>query len=273
MIPLFVQIGFLPITLWDILDVLIVGYLIYYLYRLLKGSIAVNIFVALIVIFVVSGIVKQLEMTMLSRIMSAVTNVGLIAVLIVFQPEVRGFLTALGRGTLKGRLNFWNRLVNNSLQTNSQKEQHIHDIIRAAEIFSKYKVGALIVFTTNPDMEIFQQSGVVVNGEISTPLLESIFNKHSPLHDGAVIISGGIIKRASTILPVSEQKNIPKSLGLRHRAALGITEGTEAIALIISEQNGKISIARNGKINRGLTSDQLDKYLRKVFGETSDLET
>ncbi|MEM7105458.1 MAG: diadenylate cyclase CdaA [Bacteroidota bacterium] len=267
MIDLFVKIGFLPITIWDILDILIVGFIIYQVFRLLRGSIAFNIFIGLILIYVLSALVQLLHMDLLATIMSQFANVGVLALLIVFQPEVRRFLIVLGTNTLKGRINFLKRIFNKSWDDPLGMENQIRDVIRAVENFSKSKTGALMVFTTNPNLQSAESSGVKLNADISSALLETIFHKESPLHDGAVIISEGKIIAASCILPVSDNSELPKRAGLRHRAGVGITEGTEAMAVIVSEQTGKISVARDGKLNSNLTPDQLDKYLRIIFSQ------
>lgn len=267
MIDLFIKIGFLPITIWDMLDILIVGYLIFQAFKLLKGSLAFNIFIAILVLFTLSGLVRFLEMGLLSKIMEQFGNLGVLALLIVFQPEVRRFLIVLGRGTLKGQYNFWKRLIQKDFEQVKVKENLIREVIRALESMSKFKVGALMIFSMDPNLQGYTSSGVTMNAEISSQLLESIFNKDSPLHDGAVIISRGKIVAASCVLPVSENPDLPQSAGLRHRAAVGITEGTEALAVIVSEETGRISMARSGKLNTNLNGDQLDKFLRTFFAE------
>ena len=264
---LFIRIGFLPITIWDILDVIIVGYLIYQIYKLLRGSGAFPIFIALIMIYVVGGIVQLLNMELLSNILQQLGNVGVLALLIVFQPEVRRFLIFLGRGTLKGRSNFFRRFLNKDVEITQQKEGQLRDIIRAVENLSKNHTGALMVFSTGSEVEDYVHSGVRLEAEISNQLLESIFNKDSPLHDGAVIIADGKVMSAGCVLPVSENPNLPKRAGLRHRAGVGITEGTEATAVIVSEESGRISVATKGNLNTNLTADQIDKYLRDIFSE------
>jgi len=260
------KIGFLDVTFWDILDILIVGFLIYQIYKLLKGSLAFNIVVGLAFLFIASNLVEYLQMGMLSTILGGFVSLGLIALLIVFQPEARRFLIVVGRGTLAGRENFIRRLIGREWQVEGN-DANIQSILRAIQRFAQEKTGALIIFSRDANVESFANSGVSMNADISSQLLESIFNKESPLHDGAVVINGNKIHAASCILPVSDNPNLPDWLGLRHRAAVGVTETTEVLALIVSEESGKFSIARNGKISPHLSLKQIENRLKKLHAE------
>ena len=266
MIPL-LSIGFLTISIWDVFDIAIVGYLLYQVYKLLKGSLAFNIFIGVVLIYVTWWLVTRLEMSMLSLILGQLVSVGVILLLIVFQPEVRRFLLFLGKSTLRRRDNFFTRYFNKTLNLSEGYEKGVQSILNAIEIFTKSKTGALMIFTDNPDAEQIPNIGVRIDAEISTPLLESIFQKESPLHDGAVVISGGKVYAASSILPVSESGTLPQEVGLRHRAAVGITEGTKVLSLIVSEETGYISYARNGQLKRNITLEELKKILKVVFAE------
>ncbi len=261
------NIGFLDISIWDILDILIVGYLLYQVYKLLRGSLAFNIFVGIATIYAMWGFVNALNMVLLSEILNALSSVFIIALLIVFQPELRRFLLLLGGNTLKQRFNFLKPFFKRNAGDPEQKEKHIVEIRKAAEKMSRSKTGALILFTNNSNIESFTHSGVKVDAEISAPLLETIFNKETPLHDGAVIISEGKIQAASCVLPVSDNPNLPKSVGLRHRAAVGVTEGTDVVALVVSEETGNISIASEGRLYIKLNKEQLEAQLKKTFTE------
>ncbi len=257
------EIGFLPITLWDLLDVLIVGYLMYRIYKLLRGSIAFNIFIGVIAVYGVWWLVRALDMELLSSILTQFVNVGVIMLIIIFQPEVRRFLLFVGNTTLKGRAGFFNRLFDR--QGFSSLDQLILDITAAAKVLAKSKTGALIVISENDNLQGFADSGIVLDAEVSAQLLISIFNKESPLHDGAVIITGNRIKMAGSVLSVSDSLELPQWVGLRHRAGVGVTEETDALVVIVSEESGNISIAKQGRLIRTHTLEDLGDYIRASF--------
>ena len=259
------EIGFLPIRVWDILDILIVGYLIYQIYKLLRGSVAFNIFVGVILIYILSWLVKTLQMDLLSSLLGEFVSVGVLMLLIVFQPEVRRFLLILGNSTLRQRSNFFNRLLSGRLSIfeSDVLTENAEAIQKAILRMSRTKTGALIVFANNLNLEYFSNSGVIMDAKISQPLLESIFNKESPLHDGAVIISDNKIHAASCVLPLSSNPDLPKSAGLRHRAAVGVTEQSNVSAFVVSEENGTISFANDGKLATKISEKRLKELLIK----------
>jgi len=219
----------------------------YQLYKLAKGTVAINIFIGVMAIYLVWQIVKALQMEMLSEILGQFIGLGVLAIVIVFQQEIRKFLLFIGTSNLRSRSSFFK-------QVRFFKEEQvlftdIDSIVKACVSMSKTKTGALIVIErTNKLDYLFNNSGDRMNAEVSKPLLESIFYKNSPLHDGAVIISRNKIMATRVILPVSTSHNIPSRLGLRHRAALGITENTDAVCLVVSEETGEISHIRDGNI-------------------------
>ena len=259
------DIGFLPVRIWDILDILIVGYLMFQIYKLLKGNIAFNIFIGVLTLYVVWWLVKQLRMDLLAAVLDQFVSVGVIIIIIIFQPEIRRFLLFLGKNTLRQRSNFLERIIDKNLENSEEKGRQIRAIRSALLRMSKRKTGALIVLARNLSLEGLVSSGVTLDAEISEPLLESIFNKQSPLHDGAVIISEGMIQSASSILPVSEKSNLPKSAGLRHRAAVGITERANVAAFIVSEETGYISIAVEGTLRRNIAEGEIKELLSDYF--------
>ena len=261
------QIGFLPITLWDILDVFIVGFLIYQIYKILKGTIAFNIFIGVVLLYVVWWLVGALKMDLLSTLLGQFVNVGVITLLIVFQPEVRKFFLLLGNSTLIQRSNFWNKFFNQSINEQRQEivSQKVQSIKTAVMRMSKNRVGALILLTDNLSLESISNSGVLLDAEISTALIESIFAKESPLHDGAVIIANDKIHAASCILPISDNPNLPQSDGLRHRAGLGVSENTSVAVFIVSEENGQIAFAHEGKLTHNLSEVKLTELLLKNY--------
>ena len=259
------NIGFLPVRIWDVLDILIVGYLIYQIYKLLKGNIAFNIFVGVMTLYVVWWLVNQLDMDLLAAVLDQFVSVGVIIIIIIFQPEVRRFLLFLGNTTLRQRSNFVGRIIDRNLENTEEKARQIRAMRSALLRMSKKKTGALIVLAGNLSLDGLVSSGVGLDAEISEPILESIFNKESPLHDGAVLIANGKLKSASCILPVSENPNLPKSAGLRHRAAVGISERANVAAFVVSEETGYISYAVDGELRRKVSEDALQELLNQYF--------
>ena len=264
MIPLF-QIGFLPIRIWDAIDVFIVGYLLYQIYKLLKGSLAFNIFIGVVAVLALWQIVKMLNMELTATVFEQFASVGIIMLIIVFQPEIRRFLLLLGNSTLAQRYNFFDRWIATKVDDTSEHQLHTQAIKAAILRMSKDKTGALIVLSNNLHLETLAGTGVIMNANISQPLIESIFNKKSPLHDGAIIISGGKIYAASCVLPISSNTKLPKSAGLRHRAAVGATENTNIAVFIVSEENGRIAFSHKGKLQRNLSETQLTELLLEHY--------
>ncbi|HHB52609.1 MAG TPA: TIGR00159 family protein [Saprospiraceae bacterium] len=218
------EVGFINIRLLDILDILIVAYFFYLIYRLLKGTVAFNIILGVIVLYIFWWVVNLLQMRLLVLLLGKFVAFGVIILIIIFQPEVRKFLLYLGNSTLKGRLTFLNKYFNKSFRLPSVNLDKVNEIKRALIDMGKDKTGALIVFTSHNDPIINEKNGTLINGEISEELIESIFNKNSPLHDGAMLIIDQKIYMVGAILPVSSREDMPKKYGTRHRAAIGATE-------------------------------------------------
>ena len=237
----------------------------YQIYKLLKGSLAFNIFLGLVLIYVLWWLVDILNMDLLSLILNQVVSVGVILLLIVFQPEVRRFLLFLGKSFLRQRSSFIAKYFDNNLLITQKQKQEIKFIRLAVEDFSKTKTGALIVFTENPEGLGIHNQGTILDANISKIILQTIFHKDSPLHDGAMIIYNGKIYSVGAILPVSENRNLPKQVGLRHRAGVGITEGTSVLSLMVSEETGIISVAENGILTRNVSLRNLEKILEQAF--------
>lgn len=263
------QIGFLSITMWDVLDVLIVGYLLFQVYKLLRGSLGFNVFLGLVFVYAVWWLVAFLDMPLLSTILGQFVSVGMIALLVLFQPELRRFLVLVGQGSLHARFRFLERIFPSKRQDagmiTPEKESLIREILRALDQMSETKTGALILFAFNSNLEGLYSSGIQLNASISTQLILSIFNKESPLHDGAMIIADNKIVAASCVLPVSERPDIPQKLGLRHRAAIGISEMAPLIAVVVSEETGHISYVRQGQISTNVQSEWLHKIFVKIL--------
>lgn len=257
--------SFLNLRLLDFIDILFVAIIIYYVYNLIRGTIALNILLGLIIIYVVFQVVKQAEMRLLTELLGAFVSVGFIALIVVFQQEIRRFLLLIGRNaSLQKNKAWWSFLFGRKdiVKNNSAR---IKPIIDACKSMQKSKTGALIVFAKYYDEQFFQNSGEIIEAKISKRLLESIFQKASPLHDGAVIISENRIKCASSILPLTENDKLPSQFGLRHRAGIGITETSDAVAVIISEETGEISYAKQGRVKMKVGYGELEKLLNKDF--------
>lgn len=264
------KIGFLEITLIDIIDVALVTLLLYQLYKLLKGSIAVKIFTGLVSVFMIYMIVKALKMKLLTAILGQFIGVGVIAAIILFQQEIRKFLLLIGKSSIFGK----DSIFGFSLKKNLKKEKmDFGVIVDTAKILGGSNTGALIVFARDSELKFYAESGDILDAEISKRLLIAIFQKNSPLHDGAVIISNGRIKAARCILPVSENDELPAHYGLRHRAAIGMTEVTDSVVLIVSEETGQISLAVNGKVNNNLSKGELKAKLTHYLLENEEQES
>ena len=247
---------FINIGIIDVIDIVAVALGMYYIYKMTRGTVAINIILGVVFIFVVWIATKALNMELVSSLLGGVINVGVIALFILFQPELRQFLQNLGR--TQHRNNLLRKIFGGSEQVVTYDNSQL---LNAVTDMSESKTGALIVLTQESDLSLIIDTGIVVDAQLSTPLLENLFFKNSPLHDGALIVQNNRLMAASCILPVSHELNIPKKLGLRHRAALGISQETDAIAIIVSEETGAISVARNGKFKLGLTAQQLESIL------------
>jgi len=232
---------------------------------LLKGSIAFNIFVGVVLLFTVWRLVSFLEMDLLSLLLGQFVSVGVIILVIIFQPEIRRFLLLLGDTTLKGKLTIFEDLFKETPQNQIDNTKYYDILLQAVSRLSKKKVGALIVLHNSTDSHYFNKTGVRMNAELTAELIESIFSKESPLHDGATVIGGGKILLASCILPITEDTNLPVSMGLRHRAAIGITEATNVSAFIVSEETGKIGFARKGKLFQDLEDEQITQFIQLYY--------
>lgn len=257
--------SFLNLRLLDIVDILFVAMIIYYVYNLIRGTIALNILLGLIIIYVVFQVVKQAEMRLLTELLGAFVSVGFIALIVVFQQEIRRFLLLIGRNASLQKNKAWWSFLFGRKEIVKNNSVRIKPIIDACKSMQKSKTGALIVFAKYYDEQFFQNSGEIIEAKISKRLLESIFQKSSPLHDGAVIISENRIKCASSILPLTENDKLPPQFGLRHRAGIGITETSDAVAVIVSEETGEISYAKQGRVKMKVGFGELEKLLNKDF--------
>lgn len=245
----------------DFLDVFLVAILLYYIYKLVKGTVAINIFIGILVIYLVWLVTDYLNMHLLYRIVDGFMKVGIIALIVVFQPEIRKFLLMVGSTNLGGK----KRIFKNFKFLNSDTETTVDvvAIVNACEKMGSTKTGALIVIERNNNLDFLTNTGDEMNITVSQPIIESIFFKNSPLHDGAIIIDNNVVKATRVILPVNNDITIPKRFGLRHRAALGITEKTDALALAVSEETGQISYIKNAEFIMYKTTDELIDKIKK----------
>lgn len=255
--------SFIAINWIDMIDVLLVALLIYQLYYLVKGTVAVNILIGIILFYILWLVVKGLNMQLFGSILGKFIDVGFIALLIVFQQELRRFLLFIGTSEIftKGKLG--KGIFDFKWQVSKAKELDINAIVKACKNMSENKTGALIIITRNNELKFYANTGDVIDAKVSVRMIESIFYKNSPLHDGAIIISGNTIVAARCVLPVTENTNFPAHLGMRHRAAVGITENTDALAIIVSEQTGEISFSQSTELKHALTPERLREILQR----------
>lgn len=249
--------------LLDIIDILLVAVIIYYIYSLIKGTIAVNILLGVGLFYGIFLVVKQLEMRLLSEIFGGFISVGSIALIVVFQQEIRRFLLHIGKNISMRRKKFFFNFIGAKKTADQDHSEQIKIIVDACRSMSRSKTGALLVFSRYFDEEYYQSSGEYIDAPVSKRLLESIFFKNSPLHDGAVVIVDFRVMTASSILPLSDSEDLPPQFGLRHRAAIGVTELSEVVAVIISEETGDISFAKDGNINMNLSPEELEELLKE----------
>lgn len=252
---------FITINFYTITDILLAAFIFYQVYKLVKGTVAINIFAGIFTFYVVWLLVKALNLELVSGILGQFIGMGVIALLIVFQQEVRRFLLLLGsKYNLQNIFNLERLFAKTSI-----KDDVAAAIVQACDYFSKTKTGALIVLSQNSELYNYAQTGVLIRSIVSEELLENIFFKNSPLHDGAVIITDNKILAARCILPVSDNTNIPGSLGLRHRAAIGMSSVTDAHIIVVSEETGNISFVKDGHFKVRITPQELNSFLHNDF--------
>ncbi len=254
---------FLDIGLVDILDIVLVAYLFYRLYMLLKGTVAINIFAGILTVWAIWWIVKALDMQLLSTILGQFISLGVLALIIVFQQELRRFFLLIGSEYLKNINLSIEHIFSRILK--EEEEVKIYSIAVACINMAKKRTGALIVISNNSTLEAYSGEGTIINADTSSTLIETIFFKNSPLHDGAVLIVKDKIYAAGCILPVSKSHKLPQRYGLRHRSALGISEATNAFVITVSEETGEISYFQNGEFYPNVKGSDLRRILEKEF--------
>ncbi len=250
----------LNITVLDIIDITMVAIILYELYRLIKGTAAFSIFLGIFFIYLFWLTVKALNMELVSAIIGQVISVGVIALIIVFQQEIRRFLLAIGnRYISRNRFTFDKYFPSGAIDQSTN--QIVEEIVRASESMAQSRTGALIAISRTSLLDIYSDGGEFINALITDELLKTIFYKGSPLHDGAVLIQNGKILAARCPLPSTDQTGLPAKYGMRHRAAIGLSEQTDAVVIVVSEERGKISVADSGKIHEDVTPNELRQIL------------
>ena len=250
----------IPVTVLDIIDIFLVAFILFQLYRIIKGTAAMSIFIAVFLIYLLWLIVQALNMELASSLMGQVIGVGVIALIVVFQQEVRRFLLMIGNRYIRNTRFSFRRFLTNDVYDNAGPAI-VEEIVRAAESLSAKKIGALMVIGRQTRLGSYTDEGQMLNAEISSKLLETIFFKNTPLHDGAVLIEDRRILAARCPLPVTDQFKLPTNLGMRHRAAIGMSEHTDAIVVVVSEETGRISVAESGVIRESLKLSELRNIL------------
>ena len=236
---------FLDISFTDVLDILLVALLLYYLYKLLKGTVAINIFIGIVIFYLIWKVTDILNLDVLSNILGKFISVGFFALIVVFQQEIRKFLLLIGSSNFASKRNVI-RYFKFFNQDQGIIKVDLTALLTASEKMAYDKTGAIIVLERGNNLDFIKNTGDEANIELSTQILETIFFKNSPLHDGAIIIKDNQIIATRVVLPVSDSISIPSKFGLRHRAGFGISEKTDALVLVISEQSGKISYIKDG---------------------------
>ena len=258
------MLSFITIRFLDIVDILLVATLLYQIYRLIRGTVAFNIVIGFFLVYLVWVVMRSLGMELLSSIIGQFIGVGVLALIIVFHPEIRRFLLYIGSHNQITRLLSLDKLFHSV--RSSGDSGIIPDLVETASFFSRTRTGAIIVIVRRSELIEQINTGEILNARISQPLLKTIFFKNTPLHDGAVIIKNNQIVAAGCILPITH-KEVEKSMGLRHRAAIGVTETTDAIAMVVSEETGNISLVEGGNINRKLSKESLTQYLSNFLSD------
>ena len=248
------------ITTLDIIDIVLMATILYQLYRLIRGTAAFSIFIGIFFIYLFWLVVRALNMELISSLLGQVIGVGVIALIIVFQQEVRRFLLVIGNKYITNSRFSFSRLF--SLVKNEPgSPREAEEIVKACERLVSRKTGALIVIGRKSSLDIFSEGGEILKAQISAELLETIFFKNTPLHDGAVLIESGLILAARCPLPTTDQVTLPPRLGMRHRAAIGMSEHSDALIVVLSEESGFISVVNTGEIRENITPNELRNIL------------
>ena len=259
---------FIEFGLIDIIDIFLVALMLFYIYRVMRESRSLNVFIGIMVFVVIWLFVSQIiQMRLLGSILDKLVSVGVIALIVLFQEEIRVFLYNLG--AQRRMRNFMRFLSKDKGQNQKEVKETIMPVVMSCMNMSRGKVGALIVIERTVPLDDIVRTGDVIDASINQRLIENVFFKNSPLHDGAMIISRQRIKAAGCILPVSHDLDIPKELGLRHRAAMGMSQESDALSIVVSEETGGISVAVRGEFRLRLSAEELEGILTKELADQS----
>ena len=246
----------------DIIDILIIALMLFYLYKMMRSSGTLSLFYGVLVFFVLWVLASEIfEMRLTGSILDKFMGIGLIVLVVIFQDQIKRFLIDIGS---RGRLNFFRKWFRHE-KDGEGVHASVMAIVYACMAMSKSKTGALIVCQRNVPLSNYEATGDIIDADINMRLIENIFFKNSPLHDGAMIIAGRRIKSVGCILPVSHDMNISKDLGLRHRAALGMSQETDAVCVVVSEETGNVSVAIDGDIKVKISIPELEKILSETL--------
>lgn len=248
------------ITVLDIIDILLVAVVLFQLYKLIRGTAAMSIFIGIFFIYLFWLLVKALNMQLIGALFGQVIGVGVIALIIVFQQEVRRFLLIIGNRYITSRRFSFSKIFA-SVDEEQSSPREAEEIVRAVESMSGKKTGALIVVGRKSSLDLYSEGGELINARIRAELIETIFFKNTPLHDGAILIEDGKIFAARCPLPVTDQVMLPARFGMRHRAAIGLSEHSDALVIVVSEETGSITVAENGIAREKITPNELRNIL------------
>lgn len=254
---------FINVSLLDIIDMLVVALIFYQVYRMIRGTAAMTIFAGIFIVYLLWVVVKALNMTLLSSIMGQVIGVGVLALIIVFQQEVRRYLLLLGSRYSRAKNRFVRRIFRSA--GGGAQVLWTEDVAKACQDMASTHTGALICIERQGDLGVYASTGDIIDARIDVRLIESIFFKNSPLHDGAIIIKGDRIHAARCILPSSDNPHIPQHYGMRHRAAIGLTEHSDAVVIVVSEERGKVSIVESGEITTVMDPETMSEKLGRIL--------
>ena len=258
------NLDFIDFDIFNIIDIVLVASLLYYVYKLVRNTVAIKILVGILIILIIWKVTQVLQMEMLSSILGRFFQVGMFGLIVVFQQEIRKFLLMIGSTNIANKNSLFNQFQ--FFKQENSNLDHIDVLMKACEKLSKTNTGGLIVLKRGTNLDFVTSTGDDMNIKLNQPIIQSIFYKNSPLHDGAIVIDDDTIIASRVILPVSNSREIPLRFGLRHRAALGITEKTDALAIVISEENGQISYLKNGEF---VIFEDLDELTTKVKDDLS----
>lgn len=246
----------------DIIDIVIIAVMLFYVYKMMRSSGTLSLFYGVLIFFVLWVLASEIfDMRLTGSILDKFMGIGLIVLVVIFQDQIKRFLIDIGS---HGRMKYFRKLFRHEQEVDEHRKD-VTAVVYACMSMSKTKTGALIVFQRKIPLRNYEDTGDLIDADINTRLIENIFFKNSPLHDGAMIIADNKIKSVGCILPVSHNMDLPKSLGLRHRAALGMSQATDAVCVVVSEETGNISVAMDGELNIKLSAQDLDHILSKAL--------